>query len=779
MKSLRKTLVSAALMAGVLVGASAAWAGETVIANGQTIGGFRGSPQSMQVARIYVPAGARRFVVSTSGGSGDCDLYIRREQAKQGSWDFISTSNSNNERIALAMPAEGWWQIGLMGASDYSDLTLHAQFDEPQQQLQPQPQPVVQSQPAGQSQPVVQPQPAGQPQPQPAEVLQTTGVDEFEPNSKRDLAMQIFTGQPQAHTINPDGDEDWIMFVPRRSGKYLLQLTNVTADLEGELWVQAGRDKEKRVEKFEIPRGRDSEILLEVDAAIGYFKLKIEADDNDDVGSYLLSAKQTHASVDGGIKVRRPDVFESDNRPDVAVGILDNNTQLRTIYPRDDEDWLVFAPTRPGEYLLKFSDVTTDLKCELWVLRGDDKERRIDKFDVSRWGRTISLRADHEVRYFKIRIEADDNDETGDYRLDVVPRSFTTAQMVVRTTVIYPTLRIPPFYRYHKLYRHRYPRGYGHKLLSHYGRSTRGRHSGRSVGITSGIRGSVLLDTGKVRIGVGIGRSSRIAPTLGRSSRTAHSGHSRSRTTSPGRGRGLTTTRTSTHTSTPTRSTVRTPIRSPARTTVRTPTRTATRISTPIRSTVRTPIRIPTRTTVRTPSRTATRISTPTRSTVRTPVRIPTRTTVRTPSRSSSATRRLLRLPIRSHTQTKAQTPSRMPIRTSTATRAPVRTSIPTPRTVRTPIRIPARSTVRTPSRVPSRSSTATRRLLKMPTRTSNPTRHTLRTPNRTPTRAPTKTTVQAPNRTKARKTTATPQPTESARSRTRQTYRGRAKRKR
>ena len=606
MKSLRKTLVAAAVLAGVLAGVSAGRAGETVIRNGQTIGGFRGSSQSMWVGRIYVPAGARQFIVSTSGGDGDCDLYLRPEQGAQDAWDFQSKSNDNNERIVLAMPAEGWWQVGLLAAGDYSGLTLHVRFDEPQPQLQP----------------------------QPVQVVQADGVDEFEPNSKRELAMQIFVDQTQLHTINPDGDEDWVMFVPRRSGRYVMQLTNVSVDLKGEFWVQVGRDKEKRAEKFEIPRGRDSELLLDVDPTVGYFKLGIEADDDDDVGAYNLSVKQVSVSGDLQPNVRRPDVFESDNRSEVAVGILENVPQLRTIYPRDDEDWLVFAPSRPGEYLLKVSNVTTDLKGELWVRRGDDKERRIDKFDVSRRGRTISLRADHQVQYFRICIEADDNDETGDYRLDVVPQSIATTQTVFRTTVIYPTLRIPTIYRYHSTYRKRYP-------------SRHGRQCGRSVGIIPRLLGSVLVNTGKVKIGVGIGKPPRrIIPTLGRWNTTTHYGHSRSRTTHPTRSTIRTPSRIPTRTTPPTRSTIRTPSRIPTRTTpatrstIRTPSRIPTRTTPPTRSTVRTPSRIPTRTTpptrstVRTPSRIPTRSTPATRSTIRTPSRVPTRPAVRTPSRT-------------------------------------------------------------------------------------------------------------------------------------------------
>jgi len=391
--------------------------------------------------------------------------------------------------------------------------------------------------------------------------------DEFEPNSKRELAMQVFPGQGQLHTINPDGDEDWIMFVPRQSGRYVMELTNVTIDLEGELWVQSGRDKEKRVEKFKIDRGSNSVIHLDVAPSVGYFKIGIEADDNDDVGSYRLDVSQVSSSAGPQLNVRRPDIFESDNRREAAIGIRDNSTQLHTIYPRDDEDWLLFIPPRTGEYLLNISGVTADLEGEVWIRRDDDKEQRVGKFEVSRHGRTIPLSADYGVRYFKIRLEAEDNDDTGDYRVEVVARPVVIIEptvirptvirpTVIRQTVIRPTLRTPPIYRRPQttIYTHR-PTLHGRS-----GHSP-SRHSGRSVGVIPRILGAVLGNS-RIQISVGAGRSTRTAPTHGRSRVTTPHGHSRSRVTAPhGHSRSQT----------PTRGTVRTPGRTSSRTTSVTP----------------------------------------------------------------------------------------------------------------------------------------------------------------------------------------------------------------
>ncbi len=449
-------MVLAVVLASVVVGVAQAGAEETVIRNGRAITGFRGSGQSLWVGRIHVPAGTRQLVVSISGGYGDCDLYLRHDRGNRRQWDFRSKSHDNDEQIIVTRPAEGWWQVGLQAFGRYSGVTLLARFDEPQRHGtcncgckgdRNEHQRRVRH---------------------PGPRRRLGGIDEFEPNSKRERAMQIFAGRPQLHTINPDGDEDWIMFAPRQTGRYVLELTNVTIDLKGELWVQSGRHKEKRVEKFKVRRGRNGAIHLDVAPGIGYFKIRIEADDNDDTGSYRLSVSQVRTGGRSRPRpnVRRPDVYEPNNKRESAVGIRDHSVQLHKIYPRDDEDWLMFVPPHRGEYLLKISGVTAEMKGEVWIRRGSDKERRVGDFKVARSGRTIPLSAKDGIRYFKIRLEAKDNDDTGQYRVEVVRVSGGR-----RAPVNHPTLRTPPIYR-----------------------SPSPRHRGGHgrTGILSGILGSLL-----------------------------------------------------------------------------------------------------------------------------------------------------------------------------------------------------------------------------------------------------------------------------------------------
>ena len=233
------------------------------------------------------------------------------------------------------------------------------------------------------------------------------------------------------------------------------------------------------------------------------------------------------------------DEFEPNSKRELAMQVFAGQPQLHTINPRNDEDWLLFAPSRPGEYLLNISGVTADLKGEVWIRRGDDKEQRIGKFEVSRAGRTIPLTADHSLRYFKIRLEADDNDDTADYRVEVVDRPVVIIEpavigtTVIRPTVIRPTLRTPPIYRRPQTTIYNRPILHGK------------RSPGRSVGVIPRILGSVLVNIGRVQVGVGAGRSTRTAPTP-----------SRSRVTVP---------RVNSRSQTPTRGTVRTPNRTPSR----------------------------------------------------------------------------------------------------------------------------------------------------------------------------------------------------------------------
>lgn len=86
-----------------------------------------GDEGSTTLYRITVPAGATLLTVTTNGGSGDLDLYVRRGQEPTTStYDCASDGGSNEESCELDSPSEGTWYIMLEGFEAYSGASLLA-----------------------------------------------------------------------------------------------------------------------------------------------------------------------------------------------------------------------------------------------------------------------------------------------------------------------------------------------------------------------------------------------------------------------------------------------------------------------------------------------------------------------------------------------------------------------------------------------------------------------------------------------------------------------------
>ncbi|WP_053981471.1 M4 family metallopeptidase [Marinagarivorans algicola] len=72
-----------------------------------------------------IPAGYKTLTVSTSGGSGDLDLYVRfGAQSSTTSYDCRPYKNGNNETCTINSPRAGTWHIDLRGYSSASGVTL-------------------------------------------------------------------------------------------------------------------------------------------------------------------------------------------------------------------------------------------------------------------------------------------------------------------------------------------------------------------------------------------------------------------------------------------------------------------------------------------------------------------------------------------------------------------------------------------------------------------------------------------------------------------------------
>ncbi|NQZ10383.1 MAG: M4 family metallopeptidase [Algicola sp.] len=75
---------------------------------------------------LALVSGYDNMTVTTSGGSGDVDLFVRHgSQPTSSSWDCRPYKNGNSETCSFNNPASGTWHISLNGYSTSSGVTLN------------------------------------------------------------------------------------------------------------------------------------------------------------------------------------------------------------------------------------------------------------------------------------------------------------------------------------------------------------------------------------------------------------------------------------------------------------------------------------------------------------------------------------------------------------------------------------------------------------------------------------------------------------------------------
>ncbi|WP_113063542.1 M4 family metallopeptidase [Oleiagrimonas sp. MCCC 1A03011] len=81
---------------------------------------------------VQVPSGSSNLVISTSGGSGDADLYVKLgSEPTLSSYDCRPYKNGNSESCSFSSPSTSTYYVKLYGYSSYSGVSLKATWTEP------------------------------------------------------------------------------------------------------------------------------------------------------------------------------------------------------------------------------------------------------------------------------------------------------------------------------------------------------------------------------------------------------------------------------------------------------------------------------------------------------------------------------------------------------------------------------------------------------------------------------------------------------------------------
>ncbi len=99
------------------------------LGNGIPVTGLHGSGDSKMYYRIEVPEDQDYLEINTWGGTGDVDLYVKREgKPTRFSYDAKSAVGGADESVHIDDPEAGTWYILLYGYSSYNDVSLVAAY---------------------------------------------------------------------------------------------------------------------------------------------------------------------------------------------------------------------------------------------------------------------------------------------------------------------------------------------------------------------------------------------------------------------------------------------------------------------------------------------------------------------------------------------------------------------------------------------------------------------------------------------------------------------------
>lgn len=96
-----------------------------ILKSDEAVGSLSAAAGSAYYFQMYVAPGTQGLAVATSGGYGDCDLYLANGYLPEPDhFDYVSNKAGTNEKIALRSPRSGNWHLLVYGQEDFGGVSL-------------------------------------------------------------------------------------------------------------------------------------------------------------------------------------------------------------------------------------------------------------------------------------------------------------------------------------------------------------------------------------------------------------------------------------------------------------------------------------------------------------------------------------------------------------------------------------------------------------------------------------------------------------------------------
>lgn len=117
------------LLQSLFAGAGTGTGATVPLNNGDTVANITDTLGNDRLYTVTVPSGATNLSVSSSGGTGNADIYLRLGSAPQlATFDCSSIATGNTENCTVATPTAGVYYIMLHATADYASLSLNVNY---------------------------------------------------------------------------------------------------------------------------------------------------------------------------------------------------------------------------------------------------------------------------------------------------------------------------------------------------------------------------------------------------------------------------------------------------------------------------------------------------------------------------------------------------------------------------------------------------------------------------------------------------------------------------